>query len=146
MFGIFTLLLFPFFLVVGILSIPFMILQDKMNEKKARQFLERHDDTYFFIYSSGRRKVKYYESLIIPKLNPGIEVIKYDGEKYNCFFEPVSVHSIMNLSEKGYPIIGKMEEGKVITKSLKDEFIELVLKQKEVHQFNDLLQRKIDKL
>ena len=132
-----------------VLALPFILYEDWKRKKRVRSFLQQHDYSYFFIYTiytSGRSKKKFYEQLIIPKLNPGIEVIKYDGEKYSRFFEPVTVHSIINPSETGFPIIGKIEEGKLTTQSLKDEFVEMVLKKKEVHQFNDLLQRKIDEL
>lgn len=143
---ILSVFLIPLILILLVLMLPFILYEDWKRKKKLRSFLQQHDYSYFFIYTSGRSKRKFYEKLIIPTLNPGIEVIKYDGEKYNCFFESVTVNSIINPSEKGYPIIGKIEEGKVTTQSLKDEFVELVLKQKEVHQFNDLLQRKIDEL
>ena len=138
--------LIPLILIFLVLALPFILYGEWKRKKRVRSFLQQHDYSYFFIYTSGRSKRKFYEQLIIPTLNPGIEVVKFDGEKHNRFFEPVTVHSIINPSEKGYPIIGKIEEGKVTTQSLMEDFVELVLKQKEVHQFNDLLQRKIDEL
>lgn len=148
--GCVILLLIPLGLLALVLFVvfvmPVFLIQDKRFELKVKRFLQRNNHTYFFIYSSGRKKAAYCEKQIIPTLKPGVEVVKYDGTKYDRFFEPETYFRIVNPSEKGYPIIGKIEEGKVYTESLKEEFEQLVLKEKEVQRFIDLLYLKMEAL
>ena len=133
-------------LFVFLLMSPFLYFQDQQHKSKIRRFLQQNDYTYFFIYSSGKKKAGYIEKHILNTLNPGVEVVKYDGSRYDRFFDPETYFHVVNPSEKGYPIIGKIEEGKVYTESLKEEFEQLVLKEKEIARFIDLLHHKIDDL
>ena len=141
-----SILLIPIGILLLILLLPYFLIRDWLQTGKVKQFLMQHNHTYFFIYSSGKKKAAYCEKQIIPTLPPGVEIVKYDGEKFDSFFTPETYFSLINPSEKGYPIIGKIEEGKIYTESLKDDFSHLVLREKEVKRFVEVLHQKIDAL
>ncbi|WP_224994402.1 hypothetical protein [Cesiribacter sp. SM1] len=137
-----------FVLVFFLIILPLDSVENHKRKRKLNSFLQENDCTYFFIYSSGRKKASLCEKHILPTIAPGVKVVKFDGLKFDSFFIPEVYYQVINPSEKGYPLVGKIEEGKVYTASLKEEFSELVLnnKNKDVNRFLNLLHLKMEAL
>lgn len=80
-----VILLLPLILVGIVIAIPFALIQDARSKRRLRRWLNQNDYSYFFIYSMGKRKKRFFEQEVIPKLNKGVEIGIFDGIDFKGF-------------------------------------------------------------
>ncbi|MEM1405637.1 MAG: hypothetical protein AAGG59_02595 [Bacteroidota bacterium] len=133
-------LLLPLILVAVVFAIPFALLQDARSKRRLRRWLNQNDYSYFFIYSTGKRKKRFFEQEVIPRLNQGVEIGIFDGIDFKGFITTEIARLLSIYDNEGFPIIGKIENGELFHKSLKKEYHLWVVQDKNENKFiNEVL-------
>lgn len=144
--GIVLVLLLPLIIAIIIIVIPLAIVDDFKSKRMLKKWLRNNDYSYFFIYTTGKRKRKFIESTVLSQLNKGIEQATFDGKEFSGFIDTKIARMLSIYDNQGFPIIGKIEEGKLTHESLKVEFQEMVIRDKNEKAFVSEVQERIDKL
>lgn len=139
-------LLLPLIIAIIVIVIPFAILDDFRSKRMLKKWLRNNNYSYFFIYTTGKRKRKFIESSVLPQLNKGIELATFNGKEFSGFIDTKIARMLSIYDNHGFPIIGKIEEGKITHESLKVEFHEMVIRDKSERAFISEVQERIDKL
>lgn len=134
------------FLPLIIIIIPVVLINDALTKRKVRQWLKENDYTYFLIYTAGKSKRKFYEENVLPQLNPGIKSGVFDGACFKGFIDQRIAVELSLYDNEGFPIIGKIEEGILTKKSLKQEYKQLVVMESNKAAFIEEIQNRIDEL
>lgn len=115
----FLILLFSPILLIGIIVFLIVIY---INHRKKRKWLNQNDYTYFLIHTTGKTNKEFFENTVIPALSAGTEIVIFDGMDFHGFINSKIVKMLMLYDNNGFPIIGKIENGKIKVESLKVEY------------------------
>ncbi|WP_324676737.1 hypothetical protein [Hymenobacter sp. GOD-10R] len=124
-----------------ILAIPFIPLiliyayvSDKQFDKDYRHYLQRMNGTCFFCYNNRKSSVAFARDVIVPKLNPAIEVIFVEGREVknrsDSKFISRMLYSIQE--RKGFPYLLKIEDEQVLNYSVNNQFYSTMIGKKQV--------------
>lgn len=109
-------------------------------KKVRRAWLQQNDYSYFIIYSIGKRKKRLFEEYVIPQLNPGVQIATFDGKRFDGFINTEMARLLPIYEHKGFPIIGKIENGEVTYKSMKSVYLLWVIQNYNIERFiNEVL-------
>jgi len=113
----------------AIAFVVWRIISDFQDNKFVKRWLKSNEQSYFIVYSSGKRKRKIIERYILPNINPGINVGTYNGSHFTGFVPDRVALKHGLYGKEGFPIIGRVCDGALIFESLKNQ-LKLVLSNK----------------
>ena len=104
--------------------------------RKYRDYLQTINGTNFFCYNNRTNSKDFIEKNILPTLTPDIKVIYLDGKTpksdYNQGFISKALYSIQD--RNGFPYLLKISEGKLIDKSINNDFYNTMNQNKDIGQ------------
>lgn len=114
-----------------IVSIPFLLIffpiakiNDKRFQKEYIEYLKKNEGKNIFCYNNRLKSKEYIENEIIPLLSNDIDIVFLNGKniesKYDSKFISKALYSLSNY--KGFPHLIKIQEGKIIDKSINNIF------------------------
>ncbi len=125
--------------LIILIVVPLVIIQDVLSKRRLKKWLSENEQSYFIIYTLGRRKRQFIEKEVLPLLPEDIITVRFDGVNHNGDFDSSIAHALKIYQNHGFPVIGKIIDGKVRFKSLKSEYKELVQQEKDIGKFVDVL-------
>lgn len=143
---LFALIGVPLLILVLLTVLPVIIIADNRKKRRIRKLILQNDYSYFLIHTTGRWKKQFFEQQIIPQLSSGIEIGVFDGGNFNGFITPDMARHFSLNDQRGFPLVGKIEDGKLFSHSLKAEFLQYVQEEENPERFLEVLQDAIDGL
>lgn len=115
------------FIILLPILIPMMIygsIQGYSFRKKFRAYLQSIEGQKFFVYNSRTNSHSYIKHTILPQLPKDIELVYLNGRTPESRFERKYIsHALYSIKDrKGFPYLLKIENGKMIDKSINNAF------------------------
>jgi hypothetical protein len=109
--------------IILIVWIYFYFSNKKFNQEYS-DYLKSIEGTNFFCYNNRKNSQGFIEKNIIPILSDEIKLIFLNGRKVESNYEQKFISKTLNEIEdrKGFPYLLKIDNGKIISKSINREF------------------------
>jgi len=126
------------FILLIIPCIPFILIysyfSDRFFEKEYKLYLERMNGTCFFCYNSRKSSVEFARDIIVPSLEPAVQVVFVDGRDVksgdNSKYISKMLYSIQE--RKGFPYLLKIKDGQVLDMSVNNQFYSVMIGRKSI--------------
>lgn len=132
--------------VVLILLSPLFILffikihfEERAFNKKYVIFLQNIEGTRFFCYNNKTNSYSYINRNILPILSTDIKVIFLDGKVPKSDYETKFIsHMLYQIKDrKGFPYLLKVSQGRLIDKSINNDFYNTKNQDKDIHLLSE---------
>jgi hypothetical protein len=124
--------------IVALPFIPFVLLythfSDKNFQREYTEYLRRMNGACFFCYNSRKSSVAFARDVVVPALEPTVQVVFVDGSKVDCGpnskFISKMLYSVKE--RKGFPYLLKIRDGQVLDLSVNNQFYSILLGSKPI--------------
>ena len=138
------------FIILLPIFIPMIIygsIQGYSFRKKFRAYLQSIEGQKMFVYNSRTNSHSYIKQTILPKLPKDVELVYLNGRIPESKFERKYIsHALYSIKDrKGFPYLLKIENGKIVDKSINNAFYNTKNQNKDVqlllNQINQFYQK-----
>ena len=126
------------FIILIIPCIPFILIHayfsDRSFEKEYKLYLERMNGACFFCYNSRKSSVEFARDIIIPALEPNVQVVFVDGKDVQSGDDSKYISKILySIQErKGFPYLLKIKDSQVFDMSVNNQFYSILIGRKSI--------------
>lgn len=129
-----------------ILLVAYTYVQEKMNNKRFETYLTTIEGAKYFCYTNRQTSQKYVEANIVPYLPPNTEIIYLGDSKRTIVLGDDTkflFHIVgkMRMTKGGYPYVGKVLNGQLVTMSVNDRLYNAIKRKKDADVINDRIRR-----
>ena len=126
------------FILLIIPCIPFILIyahfSDKAFEKEYKLYLERMNGACFFCYNSRKSSVEFAKNVVVPALEPDIQIVFVDGKDVKSDNDSKYISKMLySIQErKGFPYLLKIKDGQVLDMSVNNQFYSILIGHKSI--------------
>ncbi|RZK13407.1 MAG: hypothetical protein EOO56_27185 [Hymenobacter sp.] len=126
------------FILLIIPCIPFILIHsyfsDKAFEKGYKLYLERMNGACFFCYNNRKSSVEFAKDVIVPALEPSIQVVFVDGKDVKSGDDSKYISRMLySIQErKGFPYLLRIRDGQISDMSVNNQFYSIMIGRKSI--------------